>query len=214
MSLAVLLKVVVVTFATKLAMGQEYDLTASLWEESAVDDSPGLFKVIAKDSEGQFPVEEGWQLMEDENPLLYSDHFLDQFLDTPEMEQDFNEGNLAFVDGTDSIFLSLSGPDQAPSGSVLSFTCQSPPLHLIYPQMDLVWQLTNYSGEAVEFTINDSIEEEEEMTTEISLIADKEDQMLTVHCSLVSAADNKSASIDKFMQFDVQCKLIVLPRNF
>ena len=35
-------------------------------------------------------------------------------------------------------------------------------------------------------------------------MADQEDKMLTVHCSLVSG---ELFSIDKFMQFDVQCEL-------
>ena len=44
------------------------------------------------------------------------------------------------------------------------------------------------------------------MTAEISLMADKEDKMLTVQCSLVS---DDLFTIHKFMQFDVQCKFII-----
>ena len=43
------------------------------------------------------------------------------------------------------------------------------------------------------------------MTAEITVMADKEDKMLTVQCSLVS---EDLFSMDKFMQFDVQCKFI------
>jgi len=204
--MAMLLKVLVLTLTSRVSKCQgdiisEMDLIASLGEESGGDVTPRLFKVIVKDSEGQFPEEEGWQIVEEDNSLIFDQHFLDQFLDNPEMVQDFEDESLAFVEGTVPLSLSLSGPDQAPSGSLLSFNCHSPSLHLMYPQVDLVWQVTNYSGEAVDFTINDSIEKDEGMTAEISLKADKEDKMLTVQCSLVS---DSLFSMDKFMQADVQ----------
>ena len=103
-SKALLLKLMVLAQATMVAMGEEeivseMDMTTSLGEESAGADTPRLFKVIAKDSEGQFPVEEGWQLVSDDDTLLYDQHFLNQFLDTLDMNQDFNAFNLAFVEG-------------------------------------------------------------------------------------------------------------------
>ena len=55
-------------------------------------------------------------------------------------------------------------------------------------------------------SLDDSTEEDGEMTAEISLMADKEDKMLTVQCSLVS---DDLFTIHKFMQFDVQCKFII-----
>ena len=104
-------------------------------------------------------------------------------------------------------------------------------LGLFYPPVELAWQVTNYSGEAVEFSISEaggcidsnsnnlsldeSSEEEEEMTAEITVTAEREDKMLTVSCSLVlqdlsniSAQEGNQFRIDKFMQFDVQCEFI------
>ena len=106
MSMALLVKVMVLSLTTRVAAGQEeimseMDLIASLGKDmdSGGEDTPRLVKVITRDSEGQFPVEEGWQLVDDDNTLLYDQHFLDHFLHDQEMVQEFHDGNLAFVEG-------------------------------------------------------------------------------------------------------------------
>lgn len=211
MSKGVILQWFVMAQATILAYGEgeivsEMDMVASLGEEnngSWIED-PRLFKVIGKDSEGQFSVDEGWKQVSDEDTLLYDEQFLDHFLSTPALLEDFEKGDLAFVEGTEPIHLSMSGPDNAQSGSVINFNCQSPALRLFYPKVELEWQITNYSGDSVEFsifTINDSPDAGDEMISEVTVTADKEDMMLTVQCSLGS---EDLFSIDKFMQFDVQ----------
>ena len=53
---------------------------------------------------------------------------------------------------------------------------------------------------------DDSPDAGDEMISEVTVTADKEDMMLTVQCSLGS---EDLFSIDKFMQFDVQCKFII-----
>ena len=85
----------------------EIDLTTLVRKDSTGNNSPRLFKVIAKDNEGQFPVEEGWQLMEKDNRLLSDHRFRDQFLYNPEMVHDFNNGSLTFMEGKISIYLTF-----------------------------------------------------------------------------------------------------------
>ena len=85
------------------------DLIASSGEESSMANAPRLVKVIAKDIEGNFPVEEGWKLVEDKIMQLYEydQDFLDKFLDNSEMVQHFNAGNLAFVEGRNIFHVNL-----------------------------------------------------------------------------------------------------------
>ena len=80
------------------------DLIASHVEESFGVDTHKLFKVVTKDSEGHFPVEEGWNLVK-----LYEhdQDFLDKFLDNSEKVQDFNDRNLAFIEGRKNVFHNL-----------------------------------------------------------------------------------------------------------
>ena len=77
------------------------DLIANQMEDSFGSNTHKLFKVIAKDTKGEFPVEEGWKLVEDEvmQWYVYDQDFMDKFLHNSEMIQDFNDGNLAFVEG-------------------------------------------------------------------------------------------------------------------
>ena len=106
MSKGVILQWFVMAQATILAYGEgeivsEMDMVASLGEEnngSWIED-PRLFKVIGKDSEGQFSVDEGWKQVSDEDTLLYDEQFLDHFLSTPALLEDFEKGDLAFVEG-------------------------------------------------------------------------------------------------------------------
>eukprot|EP00091_Calanus_sinicus_P014260 TRINITY_DN31705_c0_g1_i1.p1 TRINITY_DN31705_c0_g1~~TRINITY_DN31705_c0_g1_i1.p1 ORF type:complete len:108 (+),score=16.90 TRINITY_DN31705_c0_g1_i1:167-490(+) len=82
MSRGLMLRGLLLAQATILAFGQdevvsEMDMVASLGEENNVSwvEDPRLFKVIGKDSEGQFSVDEGWEQVSDEDTLLYDDQF-------------------------------------------------------------------------------------------------------------------------------------------
>ena len=63
---------------------------------------PRLFKVIEKDSEGEFLAEAGWELVPDEDTLLYDQEFLQIFLDTPDMLEQFNNQDLAFIESNNA----------------------------------------------------------------------------------------------------------------
>ena len=56
--------------------------------------------------------------------------------------------------GLESPTLLLSGPDHAPAGTVLRFKCHAPPLHLIFPPAEIVWEVKNWKGDAMEFSLS------------------------------------------------------------
>ena len=94
----------VLSMAILVAPGQygissELDLMDSQREESDGENTDRLFKISSKDNEEQFPMDEDWNLMDDDSTLLYDQHFQDQFFDDSEMVQDINDVKLAFEEG-------------------------------------------------------------------------------------------------------------------
>ena len=52
------------------------------------------------------------------------------------------------------IALALSGPEEGTDDLGSNFECTFPSLSLIYPPVEQVWRVTNYSGEEVDFEIS------------------------------------------------------------
>ena len=79
----------------------ELDMVTSLAEENAVMGELRVFKVIEKDSEGEILEEEGWRIVPEDETLLYDDDFLNQFLVSPDMMDQYMSDQLAFVESND-----------------------------------------------------------------------------------------------------------------
>ena len=79
----------------------ELDMVTSLAEENAVMGELRVFKVIEKDSEGEILEEEGWRIVPEDETLLYDDDFLNQFLVSPDMMDQYMSDELAFVESND-----------------------------------------------------------------------------------------------------------------
>ena len=76
----------------------ELDMVTSLAEENAVMGELRVFKVIEKDSEGEISEEEGWRIVPEDETLLYDDDFLNQFLVSPDMMDQYMSNELAFIE--------------------------------------------------------------------------------------------------------------------
>ena len=79
----------------------ELDMVTSLAEENAVMGELRVFKVIEKDSEGEISEEEGWRIVPEDETLLYDDDFLNQFLVSPDMMDQYMSDELAFIESND-----------------------------------------------------------------------------------------------------------------
>ena len=79
----------------------ELDMVTSLAEENAVMGELRVFKVIEKDSEGEISEEEGWRIVPEDETLLYDDDFLNQFLVSPDMMDQYMSNELAFIESND-----------------------------------------------------------------------------------------------------------------
>ena len=63
------------------------------------DKSPRLYQVIEEDNDGNFSVEQGWRMMKEDSKLLTEVRFRDQFLYNTDIVQQFNDGEIAIIEG-------------------------------------------------------------------------------------------------------------------
>ena len=162
--MGMLKKMTLLTLATMVNSQSEegmnnMDMTTLVRKGSDVDKSPRLYKVITKDKDGKFSMELGWRMMKKDNRLLNDLRFRDQFMFNADIVRGFNDGKIVLIEGKlssmyekpnqivfpglESPTLLLSGPDHAPAGTVLNFKCHAPPLHLIFPPAEIVWEVKN-----------------------------------------------------------------------